>query len=55
MVLKKFNGVSDGSILLYGILLVAGIAGNDVFLIEVAYGWHVKEIIGFCVTFSQLA
>jgi len=54
LVLKELNGVTDGSIILYTILIVAGIFGNDIFHIEVAYGWHVREIISFIVTFTQL-
>lgn len=53
LVLQEFNGVTDGSIILYTVLIVAGTLGNDIFLIEVYNGWKIKEIIGLFVTLSQ--
>lgn len=45
--------MTDGSIILYTVLIVAGTLGNDIFLIEVYNGWKIKEIIGLFVTLSQ--
>lgn len=53
LVLQELNGVTDGSIILYTVLIVAGTIGNDIFLMEVYNGWKIKEIIGLFVTLSQ--
>jgi len=50
LILKPLNGVSDGAVLLYAILIASGTFGNDFFLVEVAKGWHFREIVGLFVT-----
>lgn len=53
LVLPEGNGVTDGSIILYTILIVAGTFGPDVFIKEAYSGWKVNEIIVLFVVVSQ--
>lgn len=54
LILKKCNGVSDLSFILYGIMIVAGIFGNDVYLIEIYNGWCINNLISIFITVSQI-
>jgi len=45
LVLQELNGVTDLSFILYGIMIIAGIFGNDVYLIDVYAGWRVNHCI----------
>jgi hypothetical protein len=45
LVLQELNGVTDLSFILYGIMIIAGFFGNDVYLIDVHAGWRVNHCI----------
>lgn len=53
LILQEFNGVTDGSILLYGILIVAGCCGPDIYLTQLGNGWKVNDIIAMIIIVSQ--
>lgn len=53
LVLQELNGVTDGSVILYSILVIAGVYGTDIFLTPVMYGWKVNDIFNLFVIVSQ--
>ena len=52
LILQEFNGVTDGSLILYAVLIAAGTCGTDIFLTEVGNGWKVNDLVVLVIAVS---
>lgn len=53
LVLKECNGVTDLSFILYGVMIVAGTFGNEVFTQDLYMGWSAGNLINLFIAVSQ--
>lgn len=55
LILQECNGVTDLSFILYGVLIIAGIFGSEVFGKDLYMGWSAGNLINLFITVSQFS